>query len=186
MRAGTTTTSTSFRSAIRSRAATSRAPGSTGLNLISTIKLDPIGFNGAKIDADIRIEDSSLIDPLTGQSRSFSNHYDRNAEVTLRHDIPNSDWAWGVGFNYNHVLPYYRLFEIGRDYEGPVYTYAFLENKDVFGMTVRAQFFNVTNGRRILDRTVYTGPRNTSPVAFHEDRDQAVGPIFDISVRGTF
>jgi len=157
-----------------------------GINWISTFKLDPVGFHGAKIDADIRFEDSSLIDPLTGEARSFSGHYDQNAEITLRHDIPSSDWAWGLGLNYNHVLPYYRLFEIGRDYEGPIYTYAFVENKDVFGMTVRVQFFNMTNGRRILDRTVYTGPRNTSPVSFHEDRDQAVGPIFDISVRGTF
>jgi hypothetical protein len=62
----------------------------------------------------------------------------------------------------------------------------FVENKDVFGLTVRAQFFNVTNGRRILDRTVWNGLRDRSTVAFHEARDQAVGPIFDISVRGTF
>ena len=153
---------------------------------MSTFKLDPIGFKGAKIDINATLEESNLLDPLTFTPRSFSNHYDRHAEVTLRHDIPGSDWAWGVGFEYNHVLPYYRLFEVGRDYEGPIYTYAFVENKDVFGLTVRAQFFNVTNGRRILDRTVYTGLRDRSPVAFHESRDQAVGPIFDISVRGTF
>jgi hypothetical protein len=156
-----------------------------GVNWVSTFKLDPVGFKGAKIDADLRIEDSNILDPLTLSSRSFSNHYDRTADITLRHDIPGSDWAWGVALTYNHVRPYYRLFEIGRDYEGPIYTYAFVENKDVFGLTVRAQFFNITNGRRILDRTVYTGPRNASPVSFYENRDQAVGPIIEFSVRGT-
>ena len=157
-----------------------------GLNWVSTFKLDPIGFKGAKIDINATLEESNLLDPLTFTPRSFSNHYDRYAEITLRHDIPGSDWAWGLGLEYNHVLPYYRLFEIGRDYEGPAYTYAFVENKDVFGLTVRAQFFNITNGRRILERTVYTGLRDRSPVSFHESRDQAVGPIFDISVRGSF
>ncbi|MEO6386892.1 MAG: TonB-dependent receptor plug domain-containing protein [Croceibacterium sp.] len=157
-----------------------------GANWVSTIKLDPIGFKGAKIDADLTLEDSNLRDPLTGQSRSFSNHFDRRADITLRHDIPSSDWAWGLGVSYNHVQPYYRLAEVGRNYEGPAYTFVFVENKDVFGLAVRAQFFNVTNGRRILDRTVYSGPRDSSAVLFHESRDQAVGPIFDISVRGTF
>ena len=94
--------------------------------------------------------------------------------------------AYGAGFEYNHVRPYYRLFEIGRQFEGPTYTFAFIENKDVFGLTVRAQFFNVTDGRRIIRRTVYDGPRDTSPVLFFEDTNQKVGPIFDISVKGKF
>jgi hypothetical protein len=84
------------------------------------------------------------------------------------------------------VQPYYRLYEVGRDYEGPAYTFAFVEHKDVFGLTVRAQYFNVTNGRRILERTVYDGLRDRSPVLFHESRDQGVGPIFEVSVRGSF
>ena len=37
----------------------------------------------------------------------------------LRHDVPGSNWAWGVGAEYNHTLPYYRLGETGYDYEGP-------------------------------------------------------------------
>jgi hypothetical protein len=157
-----------------------------GVNWVSTFKLDPIGFKGAKIDADISLENSSLRDPLTGEKRYFSNHYDRRAEVSLRHDVPSSDWAWGGGVSYNHVQPYYRLYEVGRDYEGPAYTFAFVEHKDVFGLTVRAQYFNVTNGRRILERTVYDGLRDRSPVLFHESRDQGVGPIFEVSVRGSF
>ena len=157
-----------------------------GVELVSTIKLDPLGLKGAKIDSDLRLENSNVIDPVIGRGRYFSNHYDRHADATFRHDIPGSDWAYGAGFEYNHVRPYYRLFEIGRQYEGPTYTFAFIENKDVFGLTVRAQFFNVTDGRRIIRRTVYDGPRDTSPVLFFEDTNQKVGPIFDISVKGKF
>ena len=157
-----------------------------GIELTSTIKLDPMGFKGAKIDSNLRLEDSNIIDPVLGTGRALSNNTDRHAEVTLRHDIPGSDWAWGAGFEYNHTLPYYRLFEVGRQYEGPTYTYAFVENKDVFGLTVRAQWFNVGNGRRIIRRTVYDGPRDVSPVLFVEDTNQAVGDLFDITVSGKF
>jgi hypothetical protein len=84
------------------------------------------------------------------------------------------------------VLPYYRVFETGSNYEGPAYTYAFVENKDVFGLKVRAQVFNLTNGRHIFRRTVYDGFRDTGNVLFREDGNQAVGLIYQISVKGTF
>ena len=41
-------------------------------------------------------------------------------------------------------------------------------------------------GRHTLDRVVYTGYRSTSPVAFYDKRDQLVGPLFNLSVKGTF
>ena len=157
-----------------------------GVQLVSTIKLDPIGLKGAKIDSNFQWQSSNVIDPVLGIGRRFSNDTDRHADATLRHDLPGSDWAYGVGFEYNHVQPYFRLFEIGRQYEGPTYTYAFVENKDVFGLTVRAQWFNVANGRRIVRRTVFDGPRDVSPVLFVEDTNQGVGDLFDITVSGKF
>jgi len=157
-----------------------------GVELVSTIKLDPIGIPGAKIDSDLKYEKSDLIDPVLGIGRYFSDHYDRYAEATFRHDIPGSDWAYGFGAEYNHVRPYYRLSETGRQYEGPIYTRVFVEHKDVLGLVVRAQYFNVTDGRRIVRRSVYDGRRDSAPLLFFEDTNQPVGPIFDISVRGKF
>jgi hypothetical protein len=157
-----------------------------GVNWVSTVNLDPLGWKGAKIDADLTMEKSDLRDPLTGEHRQFSNEFNRVANVTLRDDIPNSNWAWGGGVQYNHVLPYYRLFEVGINYEGPAYTFLFLENKNVFGLDVRAQVFNVTNGRHYFRRTVYSGFRDTAPVLFHEDADQSVGLIYSLNVKGKF
>ena len=157
-----------------------------GAEWVSTFKLDPVGWKGAKIDADLIWEHSSLRDPLTGVTHAFSNEFNRVANVTLRDDLPNSSWAWGGGVQYNHVLPYYRIFETGINYEGPAYTFAFLENKNVFGLDVKAQVFNVTNGRHIQRRTVYDGFRNTGAVLFREDGDQAVGFIYQLFVKGKF
>ena len=156
-----------------------------GIDWNSTFNFDPIGWEGSKLDLSLVMEKSSIEDPLTGVSRSFSNHFDQHADISLRHDIPGSDWAWGLGLNYNHVLPYYRLSEFGRNYEGP-FSFAFLEHKDVFGLTVKLQVFNMTNGRVIFFRKVYDGLRGSSPVLFNEDSNLSAQPIFTLRVTGSF
>lgn len=158
----------------------------SGINWTGTITLDPLGWKGAKLDLELEVERSRLTDPLTGEQRAWSWHRNRSFEADLRHDIPGSDWAWGGGMSYGHQLPYYRVYEVGRAYEGPVYTYAFVEHKDVFGATVNFQVFNLNNGRRLMQRTVYDGPRDTSPVRFSEDRNELIGPIFRLEVKGRF
>ena len=168
-----------------SRGNISRARG-RGIEWVSTFKFDPLGWPGAKIDADLSAVSSDLRDPLTGMHRSFSNESNRIANVTLRDDLPHSSWAWGAGVQYAHVLPYYRLSEVGIDYEGPAYTFAFIEHKNVFGLDVRLQVFNMTNGRHIFRRAVYDGFRDTSPVLFREDGNQSVGFIYQLSVKGKF
>jgi hypothetical protein len=56
----------------------------------------------------------------------------------------------------------------------------------VFGLTVRASAANLLNARSRWDRTVYTGRRNSAPIDFVENRNRLIGPIFSLSVRGTF
>ena len=157
-----------------------------GIDWRTTLELAQIGFNGAKLDTSFNYRGTSLDDPLTGESRAFNGQTDISINVDLRHDIPGSDWAWGLGGNYNHALPFYRLGEVGRDYEGPLYTYAFIEHKDVFGMTLNFQVFNLTNGRARYERTVYDGYRDRSPILFREYRNLAVQPIFRIQLTGDF
>ena len=157
-----------------------------GASLNATLNLDPLGWKGAKITANGRIEDSSLADPLTWLDRSFSSHNYTGGEVNLRYDVPDSDWAMGGGFNWSINKPYVRLFEVGQDYEGPVYTFAYIENKDVFGLTVNLNVFNLSGGRSFFDRTVWTGLRDRSPIAFVERRRLDVSTIYRISIKGSF
>ena len=157
-----------------------------GLEWTSTFKLDPLGFTGAKIDSNVILQTSSLIDPLTGEKRQMDRLGYRVIEVNLRHDVPGSDWAWGAGFEHIAVTEYHRLNEVGRDSEGPVFDFYFVEHKDVFGMTVRLDVINLANARHNLYRTVYTGRRDTSPVDFIEDQSRLIGPIFRLGVKGNF
>ncbi|MEO5492412.1 MAG: hypothetical protein ABIR08_00120 [Sphingomonas sp.] len=46
--------------------------------------------------------------------------------------------------------------------------------------------FNLNNGHVRFYRTVYAGRRNVTPVSFFERQHQRVGPIFTLTVKGSF
>jgi len=156
-----------------------------GIESRSTLNLDRYGWNGARLDASVTLQESEVEDPLTGENRPISDSLLRAGSLAVRHDIPNSSWAWGAGANGQINALSYRLTEVGRFWEGPVWGDLYLENKDVYGMTVRAGIANLIGADSMWDRTVYTG-RRTGPVAFIEERDRVIGPIFTFQVRGKF
>ena len=157
-----------------------------GFNLTSTVNLDPVGWEGFRVDLNMTWEDSNVEDPLTGEGRSFSNFYDERYDLSFRHDIPGTQWAYGLGAQYNHVEPSYRLSQVAREYEGPTYSYGFIEHKDFYGLTVNLQVFNLTDGRAVFYRTVYDGMRTEGNVLFNEFRDLSVQPIFRLQFTGNF
>ncbi len=157
-----------------------------GIAWNSTIQLAPLGLKGAKLDANLYLERSQVRDPLTGLNRPISRTQDRAIELEFRHDIPKSNWAYGFYFNNYHFRDNYRLTEVGLDWEGPNWLGLFVENKDVFGLTARASFNNLLDARGRLDRTVYDGFRDRSPIAFVEHRNRRIGPILNLLIKGNF
>lgn len=156
-----------------------------GVESISTIQFDPIGWKGAKLDADIGFERSRVRDPLTGAERVISNTRDRWAELTLRHDVPGTQFAWGAGLTFEHYGLAYYLDEINQNWEGP-YSSVFVEFKNVKGVKINFQVFNLNDGRVRFYRDVYPGRRTVAPISFLERQYQHVGPIFTLTVSGSF
>ena len=156
------------------------------LDWTATINLDPAGLKGVKLDTRLLLQKSSLRDPFTGEKRQWSGFTDTVGYIAVRHDVADTDWAWGADAEYSHYQPNYRRNQSDKIWEGPVWASVFVEHKNVMGLTVRAQVRNIVNARSKRDRTVYTGVRGESPIAFVETRDRLIGPIFSFSVRGTF
>ena len=152
----------------------------------ATINMDPAGIKGMKFETRVLMQKSSLRDPFTGEKRQWSGFTDTVVELGVRHDIPGSDIAWGASANYGHYQPNYRRNQVDLTQEGPVFAAVYVEHKNVMGLTVRAQLANAVNARSKRDRTVYTGVRGESPIAFVEERNRLIGPIFAFSVRGKF
>lgn len=151
----------------------------------STINLDPAGLKGVKLDAMALFQKSSLRDPFTGEKRNWNGFQDRAFNLNLRHDIAGTDWAWGGSLEYSHNQASYRRTQVDRLWEGPIWLGAFVEHKNVMGLTVRAEVANMTNARSRRDRVIYESLRGTSPIALTEHRDRLIGPIFAFSVKGT-
>lgn len=154
--------------------------------LNATLKGEPIGFDGARLEVKAVKRWMDVTDPFTGESRPFSYDLDSLLEVDFRHDIPGSDWAWGSGLFTANNVAYSRRREEGRDWEGPTFMNVFVENKDVFGLTVQAQVGNILGARNRFERTVYAADRPGAPILFSEDRNRRIGPIFRFTVSGSF
>lgn len=157
-----------------------------GISLDATWKLDPLGFEGAKLDVNGQFSDTRLADPLTGEARRYNNGWPYKLQLDFRHDVPRSDWAWGVSFGHTTYAPYYRVSEFGYDYNIARALVTFIEHKDVFGLTVRARLANMLKSEVILQRHVFDGPRDTSPLLYIEDQHREVGRFVDLSIRGSF
>jgi len=156
-----------------------------GMEWKGTFNLDPLGWSGAKVTTQWQHQSSSVRDPLTGEQRPISNNLKDAAEISLRHDVPATDWAWGGDLSYAFFARDYRLTEVGRQWEGPVWGGLFVERKNVRGLTVRLNIANLTNAMSMWQRTVYL-QRRTGPVDYFEDRDRRIGPIVSLSVSGKF
>ena len=152
----------------------------------ATIRFDPIGWKGARLDIEAVKRFMYVTDPFTGVERGFSYDQEGSLDVNFRHDIPSSDWAWGAGINHFDSAPYARRYEVGREWEGPFFDTLFVENKDVLGLTVRAQATNLLGARNYWRRTVFDGERTEGDVLFNEFSDRRIGPIFRLTVSGDF
>lgn len=157
-----------------------------GAEWTSTFQFDPVGLKGAKLDLTAGIDHTRVRDPLSGDTRAISGNQDRWLEASFRHDIPGSDWAYGVDLSHSHYARTYYLTEVNRSWEGPVWLGAYVENKDVLGLTVRLGVDNLLDARHRFERTVYNGRRLRDPVLYHQSDNQLIGPIFEATVKGTF
>lgn len=157
-----------------------------GFESVSTFQMDPIGWTGAKVDLTVGREWTSVKDPLTGEKRPISGVRNKWANLQVRHDIPGTPYAWSAHAQYNYFTKYYFLTEISQTLDLPFFLGFYVEHKDVLGTTVRLSVDNIVDSKHKVSRTVYSGYRDRSPVSFFQEHDQAVGPIFSLSIKGTF
>lgn len=157
-----------------------------GVEVNGTVNFDPLGLPGAKLDISASMRDSRYPDPVEGGFLPVQFAQPRNLELDFRYDIPGSDIALGASYRYSAYNPYYRVAEFGIDHAFDHNPALFIEHKDLFGLSVQARVNNLFNRPLVLDRSVLTGPRGSSPLLFHEYRRRYVGRVVNITVKGSF
>jgi hypothetical protein len=155
-----------------------------GIQWTSTFNFDPLGIPGAKLDANITLQHSSLRDPLTGRQRAINANLTREVNLQFRHDIPRSQWAWGAQFYQYREAEAFRLDQRSHFLDTPGSLGAYVEHKNVLGLTVRASVDNLLGTNESFGRTFFAGNR-PSQILFTENRDRFYGPIFTLTISGT-
>ncbi len=157
-----------------------------GMDLIGTLQLAPLGLQGAQLEVELQWENSKLNDPVTLVERRFDGNDPFEIELDFRHDIPASDWAWGWSFQDTERAPRFRVEQEILEFGPSTFGAVFVEHKNVLGATANLRLGNIFNGGDTLLRTVYDGPRDSSPVLFTEERLRDRGQTITLTLTGSF
>lgn len=155
------------------------------LEIEGTLKLDNFGWKGAQLEYETFLQDTFLDDPITGVTRDFNSTTIHYYELNFRHDIPNTDWAWGVNYETFLESPTFRR-DARISYEEPQgFAWAFVEHKDIFGLTATAYFANLADTDNNLTRLSYA-PDRTGQITGIEERVRNFGSIVTLRLKGSF
>ena len=158
-----------------------------GARVNGTLKLANLGVPGAQFDFNTSLENSSLEDPVTGVIRRFDGNSPFDFRINFRHDIPSTTWAYGFELNDSVSAFNYRVQEFSRQIDRIPSSAVFVENKDVFGLTVRARMSNIFDAYQIYERSVFDGPRGPgAPILYTESRKSYGGQFYQLAISGSF
>ncbi|QIQ86556.1 TonB-dependent receptor [Erythrobacter sp.] len=156
-----------------------------GLDTDLTLLSDPLGWAGTRLDVNVSLRGSSLVDPLLGIPREISGNDIVDVRTDIRHDFAGGVWALGGSANWEDNAPVVRLDEVALRTESFGFVSAFVENKDVNGLTLRANVANLIDRKNRFERTVFAD-RAAGLIAFSEARERRFGMIVTFEVEGSF
>ncbi len=155
------------------------------LEASGTWLLDPMGLKGVQIETEGNIQDFTITDPLTGEERRRDDSGIYRWEINLRHDIPNTDWAWGFFLNNDQEEGDFTLDQIRvRDRTNP-FLFVFVEHKDIFGMTGFIEFGNLLDAGDETERLIFS-PNRTGTLTEREFRERGFGDFLTFGLSGSF
>jgi hypothetical protein len=152
----------------------------------STIKGDRWGLTGTELGLELGIHDSKVDDPVQGFSRRLNGDSKVHYSADFRHDIPNTDWAYGAYIEHGISARQYRLFSIDRNGNDRPYAQVFAEHKDLAGMTLRATLGNLLGQEEFFERERFTARRDVGVLQQTEKTKFNYGPILRLALSGSF
>ncbi len=151
-----------------------------------TFLLDSAGWKGAKVDVSGFYQKGRLTDPITGERRRFGGERRWTWAFDFRHDIPASNWAYGFGADDSSDAEFLRLDFAVREFRTKPQTFIFAENKDIFGLKVRASLINLIGQKEKYREVFYVTDRLEGTVEQFRNGTSEYGLIGRLSISGTF
>lgn len=151
-----------------------------------TLPTDRLGIPNGRFQTRGSWSSTSVLDPVTGEERRFQGNQAFGCGVSFNQDLMGGRWSYGFdhGCNVDKGRGF-RVREVRAFYEEPGVG-AFVQWKPQGDLTVRVDLGNATDRAQGYDREIYTGPRDTAPLAFREVRRTRMSPWLFVQIRKTF
>jgi len=170
-----------------------------GIEVESTIPLDWLSLSGARFNVKARLQDSTVIDPVTGAQRVLSSepafngtpyilYRNENRYAVIfdyRQDFESARVAWGVNVGLRAKRPLFKVNELDIYNEG-VGLNAFIETTRWLGLKTRVVVENIATLTEIRDRIVFLAERSLSAIDFRELEKGQEGVRVTLSLSGSF
>jgi hypothetical protein len=173
-----------------------------GAEFGSTLPLDWLGIAGSRLDISARWQDSTVVDPVTGNnrvlsggkgfsgfSRTSNNNFRGDYEYALifdfRQDFEQAKVAWGWVVRGRSERTLFNVNELDVYDEG-IESDAFIETTRWLDLKIRIIGENLTNARQQRNRTVFLGERDLSFVDFLEIEKDRDGRRVILQLSGSF
>jgi len=170
-----------------------------GIELESTVPLEWLRLRGSRLDVKLRWQDSSVVDPVTGQKRVLSANpgfsgppnirfREQNRyvfDIGYRQDFEAERVAWGWRVAQQAERPLFKVNEMQKYNEGTLIN-VFVETTRWLGLKIRLEGNNLLNYTETRDRTIYTGGRDLSPVSSRILRERVAGRRANLVISGNF
>ena len=161
-----------------------------GIDINASLKGDQWGYKGTRLDLVLDLADSKLDDPLTGQSRQLNRNKEWFWSVKFRHDIDNTNWAYGGEIEHYSKSNIYRLNTIsspsGPELSDIPTTEIFIENKNMWGLKVNLSLTNILGAKDIFHRQIFTNRRDIGVLDIEENYQRDYGQTLKLSISGEF
>jgi len=157
-----------------------------GIDNTLTLKGDKWGYKGTELTLRANIRDSKVDDPLTGETRRLNGDQIYSYTAEFRHDIENTDYAYGFGLYRGSNAARFRLNNIlDIQFDGPD-SNIFFEDKDILGMKLTVTAFNLLEFNQDWRRDIFTDRRDIGQLDFTEFRQREFGRTVAIELSGTY
>lgn len=150
-----------------------------------TLPLDRLGVKGGLLRGFVIWRDSEVTDPTTFDPRRITGERPREWEIHFTQDFPQWKLTWGVDAFGGWQETYYRYNRIETTRLGTFVT-PYIEYKPRNDLQFLLQVQNFTERDLVRIQDVYSGPRDTSPLALRESRQYENGMNVYVRVRKTF
>jgi len=157
------------------------------LAITGTIPLDFLGIKNGLLKPNVYWTTSSLIDPVTGESRRISNQRNINAYYNFTQDLDEWKSTWGFNWGTSFSRTTWRIAQISRvGIHNSPYVNIFWSYKPTADLNITLGADNFIPYRFEIEQRNFAGPRNVAPAPTIQDEFIRTQPRFYLQLRKTF